>query len=124
MRDAKKMSPKPVGLGKCQKQSLRAEGFALRRVTKCCGVDLVPEGAQKIWPVCSIAFRFPLSSLALLRLNLRRRDHLAPFGIVLGQELRVIGDRGADHVDADLRHPLVEALVGNDRRDLAMERLD
>src|SRR5262249_2115407 len=59
-----------------------------------------------------------------LRLDAGRRNHLAPFLIVVADDLRELLRRGADHVDADRGHALVKAGVGDDRRDLAVERGD
>src|SRR5262245_88566 len=55
---------------------------------------------------------------ASFRLDPCRRDHLPPFRVVVADDLGVGHRRGADHLDADRGHALVEARRG-DRRPIA-----
>src|SRR4051794_17909276 len=61
---------------------------------------------------------------ASLWLDAGRGDHLAPFLVVVAQALGIGLGRGADHLDADRGHALVETSIGDDRVDLAVERGD
>src|SRR5215510_4523951 len=61
---------------------------------------------------------------ASFRLDPGGRDHLSPFRIVVSDDLGIGRRRGADHVDADRGHALVEAGRGNRLADRAVERVD
>src|SRR5260370_18546276 len=64
------------------------------------------------------------SEIGSLRLDTGIRDHLAPFRVVVADDLRIGRPRGADHIDPDRSHTLVEAERGDHTCDLAIDRLD
>src|SRR5262245_51668279 len=65
---------------------------------------------------CGCALTSPRpNQLGSLRLDPGRGDHLAPLLVVVLDDLGVGRRRGADHVDADRRHALMEARIGDNR---------
>src|SRR5882724_7023966 len=59
-----------------------------------------------------------------LRLDAGGCDHLAPFLVVVADDLAELRWRGADHVDPDRCHALMEACRPDGLHDLAMQRVD